>query len=114
MASLFGTAIVAICAGTATGQYNEACNKSIDAGTRQIGIRQTVDTGEDRTIQYVNTTVEQNTSKGVQSVMGAAGFAYKTARDKRVVFKMPTMGLASSVSNEISPDRYAITIKWNF
>lgn len=112
MASLFSTAIVAFCTGTVSGQYNEACNKAMDAGTQQAGWRQSVDNVEDKTVNYVNAKVQDKTPKSMQEVVAVAGFGYKTVRDKKLHFKLPTLGLASSISNEITLTSYTINIMW--
>lgn len=114
MASLFSNAIVAFCAGTAQGQYNAACTSAVDASTRQVGWRQTADSTEDKTVQYVNTKVQQNAPKPLQDVAGTAGFLYKTAKERKLSFKLPTFGLASSVRNEITLNTYTLTIDWRF
>lgn len=114
MAALFSTAIAAFCAANATGQYNEACNKAVDAGTRQAGWRQQADNVEDRTISYVNKQVESYTPKPMQDLVGAAGFLYKTAQTKKLNFRLPNLGMASSISNEITPTSYTINITWRF
>lgn len=115
MASLFSTSIVSLCASIAVnGQYNQACNSAVDASTRQIGIRQSVDQAEDKSVQLVTTKTESLTPKPIQEVAGAGFFIYRTTKDKKVQFNLPTMGLCDSVNNEITPQSYSLTIKWNF
>lgn len=113
MAGLFSTGIVTVCASLAVGQYNDACNKAMDAGTRQVGWRQTADSAEDKTVQYVNSKAQHYAPKPLQDVVAVTGFAVRAARDKRVDFKLPTMGLCNSLSNSITPDSYQLTIQWS-
>lgn len=115
MASLFSTAITGFCASVAlsSGHYNEACNKAMDAGTRQLGWRQNVDRVEDKTTQYANTMALAYTPKPIQDVFGAAGFIYRSAMARKLSFRLPTLGVCSSANNEISPEGYTLNIKWN-
>lgn len=115
MASLFGTGIVNLClALTSTGQYNDACNHAVDAGTRQVGWRQNVDEVEDKTNNYVTTKASNAAGKEVTWIVGAGAFIYKTEKAKSITFHLPTMGIASSITNEITPTSYNLSIKWNF
>lgn len=117
MASLLGSAIVAVCVG-ASGQAYEACTHAIDAGTRQMGIRQQVDSAEDNTVNYVNDRVVNRVVNSLDKedllILGAAGFVYKTAMDRKLVLKLPTWNLCDSLVNEISPVSYGIKIQWSF
>lgn len=110
---LFSTAIMSFCIATAPGQYNNACNSAVDAGTRQAGVRQQFDAAEEQTSQYVAKKAESVTPKTVQKVAGAGFFLYRTAQDKKVNFNLPTLGLADSLSNEITPNSYLVTFKWS-
>lgn len=113
MASLFGTAIIAMCAST-PGAYNQACTHALDAGTRQVGIRQQADLTESQGIHYATTTYENNTSKPTQEVFGASALIYKTVKSRKLTIKLPTLGLCSSISNEIELNRYAVTFRWEW
>lgn len=113
MASLFGTYLVAACV-SVQGQYHEACNKALDAGTRQVGIRQQVDNAEDKSLQLVNAKAENTIGKDGMWVVGSGFFVYKTARDKSLDFKLPTLGLCNSVTNHVTADSYNIKLNWNF
>lgn len=113
MASLFGTAIVAFCATTATGKYNDACTKAMDAGTRQVGLRQSIDKVEDGTVNYVNASAMKVTPKPIQEAVGSGLYVYKVARDKKLTFKVPTLGFCSSMTTELEPNRYALVLRWN-
>lgn len=86
MATLFGQAIAAFCIGTASGTYNDACNKAVDAGMRQMGVRQQVDNAEDKTNRILMGKADKTLGKESMSVMLASAFVYRTARDKAITF----------------------------
>jgi len=113
MAGLFSQAITAFCMSAASSAtYNNACNHAVDAGTRQVGIRQQVDGAEDKTTALVATKATDVAGKHVSMAVGAVGFVYKTYRDKSLVFKLPTMGICDSLSNQITPNSYILSFQW--
>lgn len=114
MASMFGSAIIAMCASAATAKYNDACNKALDAATRQYGLRQSVDGAEDKTVQYVTTTAQRHSPKAIQEAAAAGFFVVKTAKDKRLFFKIPTFGLCSSMEGQLEPSKYGLLVKWTW
>lgn len=113
MASLFSTAIVAVCV-SAQGQYNVACNNALDAGTRQVGIRQDVDMVEDGTIRYVETQAQKKLGNRSLSLVGTGYAAYRINKDKKVKFKLPDIGICNSITNEVTPNSYKVDFQWKF
>lgn len=115
MAYLFSTGIASLCAALASsGQYDQACNKAVDAGTRQTGIRQTFDGAEDKSMQVFTQEAESYTPKPIQDVAATGVFVYRAARNKKVELKLPTMGVCDSMSSELTPASYALTVRWYF
>lgn len=113
MAGLMSQVIMMACIGSAPA-YNQACNKALDAATRQVGVRQQVDTAEDKTVQIVSHKAQTIVGNDVTSVVGVGGFILKTARDRSLNFGIPTLGLCSSLRNQIGVDSYAIMAEWRF
>ena len=111
MASLVSTAIVALCV-SAQGSYGDACKSALDAGTRQVGLRGQVDRAEDDTVKYLDTKVQATLTKEQYSVLGVTGFVFKTARDQRVKFNLPNLGLCNNINTEITPSSYNIQLNW--
>jgi len=113
MATLFGTIIVAACASVQPG-YVDMCQKTFDASARQIGIRQRVDQTEDLTSRYLEVKVKSKLSEPQLNTLEVGLIGYKIYRDKKVSFRTPTLGLCSSVSNDISLDTYVLSMNWRF
>lgn len=111
--SLFGSAIVALCMG-ASGNVNRACVSAIDAGTRQAGIRQSADMAEEDFVYRANAKAERELSRTQMQALGVAGFALRAAKDQKVAFRLPTLGVCNSLTNEITPSSYFIFMKWDF
>lgn len=110
---LMTTAIAAICV-SAQASYGEACNKAFDAGTRQVGLRQTIDVAESRANELANAKVQQIIGREGVSLVGSGFWVYKVARDKTVVLRLPTLGICDSANNEISVDSYKLNVNWKF
>jgi len=113
MASLLGNAIVALCV-SASGQYNQACNKALDAGTRQIGIRQDADNLEDKSLDLAKNTATTNLGPTPVAIVTAGVYTYKVYKDKSIVFKLPDIGIADSISNQITDKSYKLNFTWRW
>jgi hypothetical protein len=113
MASLFNSAIVALCL-NAQGVYNDVCVKAVDAGTRQAGWRQEVDNAEDKTIQIATHKAEKNIGKPVGIIVGSSAFIYRSIKNKSVELKLPKVGFCDSITGKIAPNSYDINFKWEF
>lgn len=109
----FALAISAMCAQYSGTRYYDACLNAVDRGTRQVGVRQQADQAQDKVNQIVTNKVDKIVGKTVIDAVAVGGFVYKTAKDKNVSFGLPTLGFASSVSNEIGVDSYKIVLQWN-
>jgi hypothetical protein len=103
------SAIAAVCIG-----QGDVCVKTLDAGTRQVGIRQQFDLAEATTTRYINNKLEDELTERQRSVAGATGFLIKTARDRKLMLRAPNLGVADSIINEITPNSYMLWLKWNF
>jgi hypothetical protein len=117
MAGLFGSTIGTICVLAVSSPYNDACNHAVDAGTRQSGWRQTVDSAEDKVNEIVTVKATKITKsvageEGL-TVIGTGGFIYKTVKSQSLSFRLPTLGICDSASNNITPTYYGLTLNWN-
>lgn len=110
----FTTAMLAMCTQYQGTHYYEACLKAMDAGTRQVGIRQQYDATEGKLNEVATHQAENTLGKPVMSAIGSGVFVYKTVNDKKVTFRLPTGGLADSVSNTITPTSYSVNIQWKW
>lgn len=111
MAGLSSTIIIAACVG-AQGTANQACVNAVDAGTRQMGIRDTVDQIETNTVRYLDSEVQKQLNQDQLSALAIAGFVYKTAKEKKLTVNLPTLGVCDSVKNEITKNSYSLTLQW--
>lgn len=113
MSQLLSSAIVAICI-SAQGPYNEACNKGVEAGAKQTGIYQEVDWAEKATLKFANDKAEATLGKKPMSAVGVGVFVYRAAKNKKVNFKLPDIGVCDSITNELTPTSYNINLQWKF
>jgi hypothetical protein len=107
-------AMLAICSQYQGTHYYDACVKSLDAGTRQVGIRQQYDATTGKLNSIATKQAEDTLGKPVMSAIGSGAFIYKTAKEKTLTFKLPTAGLADSLSNTVTPNSYSLNIQWKW
>lgn len=110
---LMSTAIIALCVNY-QGKYNEACNKALDAGTRQAGIRQNVDMVENKANEIANQKAEVVIGKQGMGAIGSGVYVYKVVKDKSISFKVPTLGLCNSLTNHLTLNSLDLLAEWNF
>ena len=110
----FALAISAICAQYNGTRYYDACLNALDKSTRQIGVRQQMDQAQDKVNEIVTRKVDGIVGQPVRDVVAVGGIVLNTARERKISFGLPTLGLASSVSNEVGVDSYKIVLQWNW
>lgn len=113
MAGLLGQAIIAMCLGT-SGQYNAACTHAIDAGTRQVGIRQEADNLEEKSVNLAKTKSTETFGPAPVVVVTSGVFVYKVIKDKSLQFKLPNVGIADTISNKITDKSYTLNFTWKW
>lgn len=94
--------------------YTTACNKAVDAGTRQTGIRQQADKAEELTTKFADHEAQSLIGKKGVSVVGAGMFIYKTTTDKKLKVEVPNFGLCDSINTELATDSQMLRLQWNF
>lgn len=107
-------AMLALCAQYQGTHYYDACVKSLDAGTRQVGIRQQYDATESKINSLATKEAEDTVGKDAIKVAASGVFVYRTAKDKSVTFRLPTLGLATSMSNTVTPNSYSLNLQWKW
>lgn len=100
-------AIAALCLNVQTG-YSTACNKAVEAGSKQSTVYQSEETIE----ESIKTDLKKHFSKEVLSAAAVVGFTYKTIKDRSLSFELPNLGLCQSINNKIDQSAYSINFKW--
>lgn len=105
-----------IAASCTVGAYQQACQKAIEAGTKQTGFYQAVQKAEDAAQNKALTTAT-NTA-GETPVMIAA-IAAKTARDKAITykFKRKAVPFFDTITTKVGYDKGMTTtvgFEWRF
>lgn len=111
--SAIAALITSACLGL-SGSGQEACNKALEAGVKQIGIEQSVNTLE----KNVSRDADQKGhyylgDKGMEMVGGGA-FLAKTIIDRALVFSAPTFGICDQIVNKVEPNKYSLQLQWRF
>lgn len=113
MANLFGSVILSLCAG-AQGSYHDACDKALDATSRQIGLRQQADDIESRARGYAEGRAKRYLGNESMSAVAFVGFTAKAVKEHQVAIKLPNLGLCNSVTSQIGTDQSSLQMVWNF
>lgn len=109
------TAITSMCLGIASsGQYNTACNKAAEAGTKQLGTYQVLEDGERKTMEFAAKQGEYKLGGTVMKAGAAGVYVYRTYRDKSLTFKVKDIGVADSMTNQVTPNSYKVSFNWHF
>lgn len=111
MPGLFGSMIAAVCVGT-SGSYNSACTHAVDAGTRQVGIRQDVDRAESIAMKIVNMQASKTLGRDAMSAISAGSYVYHVTKVKSINLRLPTLGLCNSLNGQIGLDAYKLVLEW--
>lgn len=111
--SLMSMVIAGACV-TSSGNGQEACNKSLEAYTKQSGIESTMDFAEDKYTKKANKTAYSVMGQTGVDMVGGSLFLAKAAADKSVSVGLPTFGLCDHVTSEAGVDKYKLKLEWGF
>jgi hypothetical protein len=92
--------------------HESACNSFMDQSSKAVQIQQYDQKIEDYFTIKAKDEVTSDFGKEPLEVAGGAAYGYRAYRNKSVDFKLPTMGLADSVSNRITPNSYSLNLSW--
>lgn len=110
---LMSLGIASLCMSVAApGQYNTACSKAVEAGTKQSGIYQLMDKTEQNQLTTATKTGQDLFGDEVVEVIAAGAYSYRVYNNKALRFKLPDMGIADSISNTITPNSYTLNFQW--
>lgn len=113
MNSAMGLMIAGACFGL-SGQTQQACEKSLEAGSQQSGFEQSVDKAQQRLEKKANKEAHYLLGDSGMQVVGGSIFIAKTAIDKSVQFNAPTAGLCDKITSQIGINKYSLLMEWNF
>jgi hypothetical protein len=113
MGSVTALIIAASCTGF-SGNGHEACSKAMEAGGKQSGIIQNIDTAEKKVSKDAEQEVHYLLGDTTFDVVGGGVFLAKTVREKSVQFNAPTFGLCDKITSQIGVDKYSLNLEWRF
>lgn len=99
---------------TSSGNGEQVCSKTLEAGSKQIGMESIINTAEDKYSKKANKTAYSILGQSGMDVAGGGLFLAKTAIDKNVAFVLPTLGVADSITNQVGLGYYLVKIEWGF
>lgn len=105
--------ITSMCMGL-SGNGHDACYKAGEAGAKQSGIEQEVDTLQKHVERDADKTAHEYLGETTMSVAGGGVFVVKTIVDKSLKFNTPTFGLCDRITNEVGINKYSLHLEWGF
>lgn len=111
--SLMTTLIASVCVGL-SGADKDACTNGLDAGSKQYGIQQDVDSAENKTNKEAIKESYSLLGNGGTKVLGGSLFMAKAAYEKSLTLQMPTMGLCNFLTSEVKPNAYNLKMEWKY
>ena len=95
-------------------RYGTACNKAMEAGTKQTQILQYDEKAENYFTMYAQRKATDYMGQDTMRVIGGVVYVYKIEKARALSFRLPTLGLCSEATNSITPSSYKLDLKWNF
>ena len=113
--ALIETMFVMVCASTPA-NYNQACNKTVDATTRQVGIRQEVDKYEDLSMKFADKEARHYLGDTSMSATAVALAVYRYQSGQGFIFNTKAPILCDTIQGSINgtTSTYGFTLNWNF
>jgi hypothetical protein len=109
------SSLLSVCAATSQSSMGkEACQKATEAGVNQLGIQQTMDSFEERTVHQIEMDAEKAIGKDGMYAVGGTYFLVRTIQTKSLILGIPTMGLCDSVKTDIGPKQSVLRFEWKF
>lgn len=101
-------------AACANAYYSDACHKASEAFVRQAGIERDVGSmegwSEGKVKHYAFTFIGEDGLKYGAILYGG----YHIVVSRTVTLNCPTLGLANSISTDLSPSQGLLNFRWNF
>jgi hypothetical protein len=95
-------------------RHQDACNSFFTQTTQKVGLYGTDTKIEDFYTVEAKEVATNSLGTGAVDVAGGLGYGYRTYRNKSLSFKLPTLGIADSISNKITTNSYTLSLKWQF
>lgn len=110
---LIDTLIVTSCVGL-SGVQQDACNKALEAGSKQSGISQTMNTYEKHELNSLQDGAINYLGKDTVNVLGGMGWLTKSLVEKKASFGLPNFGICDKLTTEINTNTTKLVFKWMF
>lgn len=113
MAGLVTVFITSACIGLSD-QAKEACTHGLDAGAKQSGIEQSVNSAQKIATKNIKIEAIKLVGKTPIDIVAGSFFIAKAVSDKTIGANVPTMGLADRARAEIGKDKASFKMEWSF
>lgn len=107
------TIITASCV-SLSGVAQDACNKALEAGTKQSGVEQNVNKIEDNVSKTADKQARSVVGNSGMDVAGGVAFIAKSVVEKSAIFALPTFGLNMSLKAQVGAEKSGLSLEWKY
>ena len=111
--ALIDVLIVSVCVGS-VGSVKDACNKSLEAGTKQSGIERNVNAAERRLTKKLDNGARDLFGNPSVDVLAGSVILTKALIDKTATVRLPSFGICSSMNAQIGKEKSLLNLEWKF
>lgn len=105
--------ITATCIGL-SGNIQDACEKSLEAGSKQSGVEQNINRFEDKVSKNADQKARGVIGDSGMEVAGGVAFVVKSVADKAILVKIPSFIRGASMDAKIGQEKSGLTVEWKF
>jgi hypothetical protein len=105
--------IMTACLG-ASGATHDACQKSLQAGSKQSGVEQNIDTYESKVTTNAEKDTKEKLGETTVEILGGTAFLTKSVVEKHATIGLPNLGLCTYIKAQIGQDKSMLSLEWKF
>ncbi len=110
---LLESAVMSVCMG-ASGASGQACDKAVEAGTKQSGYEQMVDRYENHQVKLLEGKAIDWFGRDAVTTVGGTVWLTKTIIDKKASIGLPTLGVCDKLVAQVNTTEALLVFKWIF
>jgi hypothetical protein len=110
---LLDSLIILSCSGF-YGQQNDACQKALQAGSKQNNVEQSMGSYEQNHLYYLQSGTESTMGEDATHVMVGTGLLAVSMIKKKAAFGLPNFGICDGIKFEWSSGTERLLFQWKF
>lgn len=107
------TALISMACTNAYPNQMDACQKAMEAGSKQVQLYQTDEKVENYFTVHAKETSENYLGQRITEGVAGTAYLYKIYKNKSVNLRLPTLGVCDSANTQLEIQKYTLNLKWN-